>query len=268
MAASETAAGAAGDVELMLAAAKEAGPIAMRYFRADARAWTKSGDSPVSEADIEVDRHLRRVLLGTRPDYGWLSEEATPGDERLGRETMFVVDPLDGTRGFLSGDPHWCLCLAVVRAGRPIGAVLHCPALGRTFSATAGQGAWLNGNRIDNAASGEIKAVTGSRRLNLEMAKRLAGRVEVLPFIPSLAYRLALVATGEIDGAFVHAGAHDWDIAAADLILSEVGGCILTPDGEPVRYTATRQRAPSLLAAGPGRRDALLALAQSGGFLQ
>jgi myo-inositol-1(or 4)-monophosphatase len=259
---------ARNDVELLKTAADEAGAIAMRYFGGSAKTWMKSGNSPVTQADIEVDEFLRETLLRARPDYGWLSEETEAAEERPGRSTMFVVDPVDGTRGFLAGDPQWCVCIAVISDGRPTAAVINCPALEKTYAALAGGGAWLNERPIRNPVSAEVKTVTGSRKLNAEIEERLAGQVAVLPFVPSLAYRLALVAGGEIDGAFARPGAHDWDIAAADLVLTEAGGTLLTLAGERVSYTATRHRAPSLLAAGPGRSEAMLALARTGGFLQ
>lgn len=256
------------DVAVMLAAARKAGAIALGYFGGSARSWMKAGNSPVSQADIEVDDYLRETLLEARPDYGWLSEETGAADERPGRDTMFVVDPLDGTRGFLAGDPRWCLCMAVVSGGRPTAAVIHCPALERTYSASLGGGARLNGRSIVNPPAPEVRRVTGSHRVIAEIAERLSDRVEVLDFVPSLAYRLALVAGGEIDGAFARTGAHEWDIAAADLLLAETGGTLLTPQGRPVRYSATDARAPTLIAAGPGRREAMFALAKAGGFLQ
>lgn len=266
MAASRTRANS--DVDLLLDAVLEAGVIALRHFGGNTISWMKSGNSPVSQADIEIDDYLRRFLLDARPEYGWLSEETAEADERPDRECMFVVDPLDGTRGFLAGDPQWSVCLAVVTNGRPTAAVVHCPALDRTYSAAAGSGARLNDEPIDNPRSADVHMVTGSRRLNDEIAVKLHGQVGILPFVPSLAYRLSLVASGEIDGAFARPGAHEWDIAAADLVLGEAGGSLLTPSGEPVRYTATRTRTPALLAAGPGRREAMFALANSGGFLQ
>lgn len=256
------------DLALMLEAARTAGEIALGYFGNDARTWMKAGNSPVSEADIATDDSLRKALLGARPDYGWLSEEATEAHARPGRDAMFVVDPIDGTRGFLAGDAQWCLCLAVVRDMRPRAAVIHCPALGRTYAATTGGGATCDGRPIINAPSSEVGVVTGSRRINREIAEKLGDTVAVRDFVPSLAYRLALVAGGEIDGAFAHSGAHDWDIAAADLILSEAGGTLTALDGQTMRYSATTKRAPALIAAGPGREAAMFALAKKGGFLQ
>nr|MCU0790054.1 3'(2'),5'-bisphosphate nucleotidase CysQ [Nitratireductor sp.] len=130
---------APGDLALLHDAANEAGNIALRYYRAANSVWMKQGNSPVSQADIEVDNYLRETLLKARPGYGWLSEETVDDPVRMERDYVFVVDPIDGTRGFLDGNPHWCVCLSVVKEGRPVASVVHCPALNRTFSAEAGK---------------------------------------------------------------------------------------------------------------------------------
>ncbi len=256
-----------GDLELLQEAALKAGEIALRYYRAENTVWMKHGNSPVSQADMEVDVYLRETLLAARPAYGWLSEETADDPVRMERDHVFVVDPIDGTRGFLEGNPHWCLCLSIVREGRPVAAVVHCPALQRTFNAAAGQGATLNGKAIVNKPAGEIVRITGSRRLNEDLNRLYPGRFTILPYVPSLAYRLVLVATGEIDGAFARGGSHDWDLAAAELILEEAGGSMTTARGENLVYNGHHSRNPALVAAGPGRHPAMLQLAKSGGFL-
>jgi myo-inositol-1(or 4)-monophosphatase len=258
---------APGDLELLREAALKAGEIALRYYRAENTVWMKHGNSPVSQADMEVDAYLRTTLLAARPGYGWLSEETADDPVRLERESVFVVDPIDGTRGFLEGNPHWCLCLSIVREGRPVAAVVHCPALKRTFVAAAGQGASLNGKAIVNKPAREIVRITGSKRLNEDLDRLYPGRFTILPYVPSLAYRLVLVATGEIDGAFARGGSHDWDLAAAELVLEEAGGSMTTARGESLVYNGHHSRNPALVAAGPGRHAALLQLAKSGGFL-
>lgn len=267
MAADSAPASGTGDIDLLLEAAREAGRIALRYFRNANEVWLKNGASPVSQADLDVDAFLHRELLAARPDRGWLSEETADSEARLDREEVFVVDPIDGTRGFLEGNAQWCISIALVRAGRPVSAVLHCPALERTFAAELGSGASLNGYAIVPRPAGDIARVTGSRRLNEEINRLYHGRFTILPYIPSLAYRLALVATGEIDAAFARGGSHDWDLAAADLVLTEAGGEITTLDGRRLRYNQQATRNPALVAAGPGRHRALLKLAKSGGFL-
>ena len=102
------------DTDLLTEAARAAGEIALTFFRKDPRRWTKENDSPVSEADIAVDRHLEELLRAARPGYGWLSEETADDRIRLEKRRSFVVDPIDGTRGFLAGSDEWTVALAVV----------------------------------------------------------------------------------------------------------------------------------------------------------
>ncbi len=133
------------DLALIAAAAEAAGRIALAFFGNQPRAWTKGADSPVTEADIASDRYLFETLLSARPDYGWLSEETADTPDRLTRERIFIVDPIDGTRGFMEGSLDWCVSVAVVERGRPIAGVLSVPARGELFEATRGGGARLNG---------------------------------------------------------------------------------------------------------------------------
>src|SRR6188474_1151637 len=93
----------AEDAELLSAAAREAGALALTFFRRDPKSWIKSGNAIVSEADMALDGLLARRLRAARPDYGWLSEETADHPDRLTRARVFVVDPIDGTRAFLSG---------------------------------------------------------------------------------------------------------------------------------------------------------------------
>lgn len=259
-------ASAAADLDLVVAAALDAGAVALSFFKAPNRSWTKGGDSPVSQADMAADRRLKEHLLSARPHYGWLSEETEDDGSRLARTVSFLADPLDGTRGFLAGDPRWAVSVAVVERGRPVAGVVHCPALQRTYAAARGEGAWLNGGRLEVADSRKVRSLTASKRILAELATLHGERYRLHPFIPSLALRLAMVAAGEIDGAFARPGAHDWDIAAADLLLGETGGALVTLAGGECRYDRRAIRAPALVAAAAGRRHAMLALANSGGL--
>ena len=108
----------AADLELLEAAAREAGEIARSYWREDPQVWDKGGDDPVSEADFAVDKHLHQRLLGARPDYGWVSEETEDNQERLQAERVFIVDPIDGTRSFVAGEKTWAHSLAIALNGR------------------------------------------------------------------------------------------------------------------------------------------------------
>ena len=132
---------AGGDLDLLVTAAREAGDLALRFFGRDPQSWAKGLTSIVSEADFAVDRLLADRLTPARPDYGWLSEETADSPDRLARRRIFVVDPIDGTRAFLSGRAEWCISLAIVEDGRPIAAALYAPVIGALFRAIAGGGA-------------------------------------------------------------------------------------------------------------------------------
>ena len=112
----------------------------MRFFRKNPEVWMKGGTSPVSEADYAVDNILRETLLAARPDYGWLSEETADSAARLAARRTFVVDPIDGTRGFLEGQSRWCVCVAVVEDGPPGRRRARMPGARRDFLGAAGRG--------------------------------------------------------------------------------------------------------------------------------
>lgn len=253
---------------LLTAVATEAGRIALGYFRRDHKVWTKHGDSPVTEADLEVDHYLKRELLAAMPDAGWISEETEDSPDRHDRDIVFVVDPIDGTRGFIKGDPNWCISIALVDGEGPAAAVLNCPAIPRIFTATRGHGARLDDRPIATDGPAEVKTLAGSHGINRAIRKAFPEEYVVSPFLPSLAYRLALVATGEIDGAFARTGSHEWDIAAADLILRESGCRLVTASGEPPSYNTRTRRMPSLIAAHSSVLNDVSDIAERGGFLQ
>lgn len=238
--------------------AREAGALALSFFGQTPKAWTKAGDSPVTEADIAVDRLLHQRLLAARPDYGWLSEETADSASRLSARRLFVVDPIDGTRGFIGGRTDWTVSLAVVDAGRPVAAALFAPVAGDLYAAAAGAGATRNGTPMavtGTADPAQARVAGGKAKVDVPLPEF----GEIIPRVASLALRIGLVAAGAIDGAFASVGSHDWDIAAADLLVTEAGGRLTDFTGTPPAYNRPHPRHPSLVAAGPGLHRALLA---------
>jgi myo-inositol-1(or 4)-monophosphatase len=236
------------DLRLLLDAAAEAGRIAMRYFGQTQEVWMKAGQSPVGEADYATDKYLRETLMGARPDYGWLSEETTDTSERLTARRTFVVDPIDGTRGFIAGKDMWCVSVAIVEDGRTLAGVLECPARGETFWALPGKGAWKNDMQIRVREAVTPYEIGGPKAMIDMLPDDLRAILLDVAYIPSLAYRLALIAEGSLDGSFVKPSAHDWDIAAADLILREAGGDLLDAQGEKPRFGDAEIRHGALVA--------------------
>ncbi|HVX72713.1 MAG TPA: 3'(2'),5'-bisphosphate nucleotidase CysQ [Devosia sp.] len=212
------------DLELLRTAAVTAGIIAASYFRRDLKTWTKENSSPVSEADIVLDKFLFSALTTARPDYGWLSEETADDQQRLKHRRVFIVDPIDGTRGFIRGEDSWTVSLAVVEAGVPVAGVVFAPARNEMYAGSRGGGATLNGAPIARRTPPDRLAplipAPGAVHHELQAAGLEYTRG---PAYPSLAYRLVQVATGKLDATVVRRGSQDWDLAGAAVILGECG---------------------------------------------
>jgi myo-inositol-1(or 4)-monophosphatase len=244
----------AADLALLMDAAREAGEIAMRFWRAAPRTWEKPDDAgPVTEADLAVDAFLAQQLRSARPSYGWMSEE-TPDDPR-DREprVMFVVDPIDGTRAYARGEEAWAVAVAVVRDGEAIAGVVHMPAKqGRVYAAHVGSGATRDGRPM------QARSATPG----LDAAEMLVTRPNLAPglwrgdvptperhFRPSLAYRLALVGEGRFDGMLTLRDAWVWDVAAGALIAAEAGARVTDREGAPLRHDRADRKTAGVLAA-------------------
>lgn len=255
------------DAELLLQVCIKAGDIGLKYFKSENEVWYKSGNSPVSQADKEIDDYLRTTFASERQDYGWLSEETEDNIERLEKKRVIIADPIDGTRGFINGSNEWCIAIAIVEDGRPIESIIHCPALERTFLASKGKGLEVIGEHVHPIETRTKPLVTGSKKLIDVMRELPDAPFDVLEFIPSLAYRLALVATGELDAAFARQGASEWDIAAADLILEEAGSTLTNANQSIIYYNQPKVQAPALIAAHKERYENIFALAKQAEFL-
>ncbi|HEX2146840.1 MAG TPA: 3'(2'),5'-bisphosphate nucleotidase CysQ [Pseudorhizobium sp.] len=227
------------DLALITQAAREAGQIALGFFGQSPEVWWKNeGRSPVSAADFAANDRLQKMLSDARPEYGWLSEETDDDAARLSRETLFVVDPIDGTRAFIAGERTWCVSVAVVHRGAPVAGVLVAPALQEEFVAACGQQALKNGKAVSVARSrpGEALKLAMAEDVLKLVDPQHRNSVHRIRHVPSLAYRLAMTADGTIDGTIVKRNSHDWDLAAADIILERAGGRLLDADGKRLVY--------------------------------
>jgi myo-inositol-1(or 4)-monophosphatase len=249
------------DTVLLEEAVREAGAIARTFLTGQNKIRSKADGSPVSEADLAVDRFLTGRLRPARPEYAWLSEETEDDSARLSARRVFVVDPIDGTVAFLKGRPHFTISAAVVEGDIPVAAAVYNPLREECFTAARGAGARLNGRPI---------RVSECERL--ESCRMLASKTTLgdpcwagVPWPPmtietpnSMAYRIALVACGTFDASVSLAATHDWDLAAADLIVREAGGLISSHEGNALRYNRANAMQPSVVAAGRALHEAIL----------
>lgn len=242
-------------------AVRAAGDIALKTFRQPLRQWTKGASSPVSEADIAVDAFLHERLVGLGPSYGWLSEETEDNPNRLVADNVWIVDPIDGTRAYLAGRADWTISVALAARGRPVLGAVFAPVTQELFLAVAGNGASRNGAPIAVSPGDRVAGakIVGPKR-HLNWLAGLDANAVPMPRIGSIALRLARVAQGELDVAFTSGNSHDWDLAAADLLVHEAGGALTTLMGAALTYNRSELTHGALLAAGRERHAALVDL--------
>jgi myo-inositol-1(or 4)-monophosphatase len=244
------------DLALLEHTVREAGAIARKYFGASYKTWNKAGQ-PVTDADIAINAFLRAHFASARPSYGWLSEETEDNPAQRAAECVFIVDPIDGTTAFVKGRPHFSISVAIVRESQPTAAVVFNPITEECFTAARGEGAFLNGRSIHTSDRAELE---GCRMLGAKdvFAHPAWNTPLNRPWPPmhvetrsSIAYRMALVASGEFDAALFLSAKHDWDVAAGDLIVREAGGLVSHHDGATPRYNGAETLQPSMICAGP-----------------
>ena len=246
----------------LAAIVREAGAIAVSTLRGgQLKSWTKSGDSPVTEADIAVDLFLRERLTRLMPDCGWLSEETEDDRARLGGSRLWIADPIDGTRAYVNGRTDWAVSVALVENGRPVAAAVFAPMEDGLYLAIAGEGTTLDGMPIKASIGGafENARVAGPKPMIGELEKSAPGIIAE-PKVHSLALRLTRVAAGKLDIAFASKNSHDWDLAAADLIVHEAGARLATLDGRTIVYNGAETRHGALAAAGIARHAGVIAI--------
>ena len=244
----------ARDAALLGETVREAGALALSLFRTELKNWTKGASSPVSEADIRVNDLLESRLRTATPDYGWLSEESIDDEARLDKHLVWIVDPIDGTRGYLAGREDWCVSVALVENGSTVLAAVFAPATDEFFFAARGQGAVRNAVPVFATSGTELdfSRVAGPKPL-VERLSRQSDDITLHPRIGSLALRLCRVAQGNLDAAFAGGQSRDWDLAAANLIVQEANGNMTALSGDAIAYNRREVTHGVLVAAGRDR---------------
>ena len=232
--------------DLAIEIAREAGELARRR-RAEGvtLAATKSSLADiVTDADREVEALIRTRLTAARPDDGFLGEESGTGSGTSG--ITWVVDPIDGTVNYATGIPLYAVSIAAVEGIDPddwtaLAGAVNSPVVGEMFSAARGEGAYLDGTRLQIAEAGAAGALlaTGfgydpsTHAGDLEVVGRVMPIARDLRRGGSAATDLAYVAAGRLDGYFER-GLQPWDFAAGGLLVEEAGGRFRRPEGPTV----------------------------------
>ena len=221
-------------------AARNAGKILMNHYKLSNKAVKMKGlDNPVTIADYKADKYLFNFLLSEFPDDGWLSEETVDTYERLDKTRVWIVDPLDGTKEFIAGIPHFAVSIALVYKNEPVVGVIYNPATDEMFSCQRGKGVYLNGDKVF------VSQKTNLSNSSITVSRSEVKRNEWEPYrnefksinpIGSVAYKLALVSSGNYDIFTTIAPKNEWDICAGDCLVNEAGGVFKTINDKKIIY--------------------------------
>ena len=244
----------AADLELAIIAAREAGRVVMRSFRTEQKVTHKSPSQPLTEADLAADDIIKRLLLGQRLMYGWLSEETADNPSRLKRRHVWIVDPIDGTRSYIEGYAEFAISIGLAEDGITVLGVVYNPATDEMYAAQRGKGAWRVGGKPLNVLPPNPEMTLASRRMVASRSEIRAG--DFGPFedafdihgTGSTAYKLAKVAAGEAQ-VFVSRGPKsEWDVCAGVLLVEEAGGRATDLHGDQIVYNKADTRVDGILA--------------------
>ena len=227
------------DLKLAINASLKAGEIIMQYYCDDYEIKEKGYHNPVTTADNEADSYLKSTLMSARPQYGWLSEETVDSKERLHKEKVWIVDPLDGTKEFIEGVPQFVVSIALVEKGIPIIGGLHNPVTKETFHAAKGEGAYLDEDQyrcsIKDSTTDMVilNSRSETRRGLWEPYKK---HFKELRPIGSVAYNMGLTAIGKADIFATLRPKNEWDICAGTCLINEAGGTVINLNGKQITF--------------------------------
>ncbi len=241
------------ELEVALAAAREAGAILLRHYEAGSGYWNKSKDNPVTLADLESDRAIRARLAEAFPDDAILSEETVSDPSRTRKRRIWIVDPMDGTKEFTRKIPEFGASIALAEAGEPVGGVILKPIEGVAVWASRGAGTWREGSRVRVSSCRRLsEAVVIASRTEISRGRfaPYEGWFKELRPVGSIAWKLACIASGKGDINISVAPKNEWDVCAGDVLVREAGGVYTDFDGAPRIYNQAQTLIDTGMAAG------------------
>ena len=248
-----------GALEVSIDAARQAGQIIRDRFQTDKEISFKGRANIVTDVDLESEKAILGLVRAEYPEFGILSEESDP--IKTGSPYTWVVDPIDGTRNFAEGLPHFCVVVALAKGNQVIVGVTYDPMKDELFTAEQGQGAFLNGKPISVSQRQEIAdSILGfdlgyadeKAGFALDMVRALWPGLQAMRLMGSSALGLAYAAAGRTD-LYFHHYLSPWDIASGLLLAREAGGSVVDKQGQPADlYT------PSIIVSSPRLIDRFL----------
>jgi myo-inositol-1(or 4)-monophosphatase len=254
-----TAQDAVSRIQSALASASE---LAATFSPRTVGVARKRDGDPVTEADHALDALLHKELV--RDGEGWLSEETVDDGHRLGLTSVWIVDPIDGTREFLAGRPEWAVSVALAEDGEAVAAGVLNPWAGQTFLGAKDGGVALNGEPVrvtDPATLDRVRILASRSELRWGQWDRFRASIPftLIP-VGSIAYKMALVAAGLADATVSLEPKNEWDVAAGALLVEAAGGRVTDLVGRPIRFNQRDTLVHGVIAAGPNTAQRLQGL--------
>ena len=239
-------------MDVALEASRMAGGMIREKFNTSFQIRLKGRADIVTEVDVAVENAVLELVRWEFPDFGILAEESTP--VTTASPYKWVVDPIDGTRNFAMGIPHFCTIIALSNGDDPVLGVTYDPMVDELFSAELGKGAFLNSERSSVSDSPtlsqalvccDIGAVDEMSGLALEMIRSIWPDLLSLRLLGSAGLGIAYAAAGRVDMYFHHS-LSPWDIVAGLVLVSEAGGHVVDKQGKPANLQTS-----GIIAANP-----------------
>ena len=239
-------------MDVALEAARLAGGMIRDRFNSTLQVSFKGRNDIVTDVDVAVEKAVLELVHREFPGFGILAEESQP--VTTGSHYKWVVDPIDGTRNFVMGIPHFCTIVSLSKGDYPVLGVTYDPMVDELFSAERGKGAFLNGERIsvsERPAVSEallccdLGQVNEKAGLAIDMIRSIWPDLLSLRLLGSAGLGVAYAAAGRVDMYF-HNSLSPWDIVAGLVQVSEAGGQIVDRQGKPANLQTS-----GIIAANP-----------------
>ena len=237
-------------MDVALEAARAAGGILIDRWLTHKEIRYKGRADIVTDVDLAAEKAILDLLRDEYPDFGILAEESEP--IRSDSPYTWVVDPLDGTRNYANGVPHFCTVVGLARGDEVVVGVTYDPAREELFTAETGKGAYLNGTPISVTEAQEMSQallsfdlgyVDEKAGLALDMVRGLWPGVQSVRLMGSAALGIAYAAAGRVD-LYFHHSLSPWDMAAGLVLVREAGGTVVDRQGRPATLST-----PSVIAS-------------------
>ena len=235
---------ASSELQAALDAAAAAAEVINAFYQRNLKVTIKADRSPVTEADVRAEEVIKSLLAKRFPGYGFYGEET--GQQRMHAESVWLVDPIDGTKSFVRDCPFFSTQIALLRAGRLVLGVSSAPAYGELAWAQRGAGAFLDGKplRVSSTARRDAAIVSSGNLKTLALnPQRWAKFGALIPQISRIRgygdfVHYHLLARGALD-VVIESDVNILDIAALTVIVEEAGGCFTDLDGAAVSLTTS-----------------------------